>query len=80
MRCVFRAPAEPPGGRAVLMEAELIRECRIGPSRFSSAFLVAAIAILLVRPAHGDTINSLVGVNFQPYIGTWSGNPLAPDR
>jgi hypothetical protein len=33
MRYVFRAPAEPPGGRAVLMEAELIRECRIGPTR-----------------------------------------------
>jgi hypothetical protein len=32
MRYVFRAPAEPPGGRAVLMEAELIR-CRIGPTR-----------------------------------------------
>jgi len=23
-------------------------------------------------------INPLVGVNFQPYIGAWSGNPLAP--
>jgi hypothetical protein len=47
-------------------------------SRFSSAFLVAAIAILLASPAHGDTINSLVGVNFQPYIGAWSGSPLVP--
>jgi len=47
-------------------------------SRFSSAFLVAAIAILLASPAHADTINSLVGVNFQPYIGAWSGSPLAP--
>jgi len=37
MRCVFRAPAEPPGGRAVLMEAELIRQCRIGPSRGGGA-------------------------------------------
>jgi exo-beta-1,3-glucanase (GH17 family) len=47
-------------------------------SRVASAFLLTAIAILLAGPAHGDTINSLVGVNFQPYIGAWSGNPPAP--
>ena len=41
------------------------------------AFLLAA-GILLAGPAHADTINPLVGVNFQPYIGAWSGNPLAP--
>jgi hypothetical protein len=46
--------------------------------RVASAFLFTAIAILLAGPAHGETINSLVGVNFQPYIGAWSGNPLAP--
>jgi hypothetical protein len=47
-------------------------------SRGSFAFLFAAIATLLASPAHGDMINALVGVNFQPYIGAWSGNPLAP--
>jgi len=46
-------------------------------SRAASALLLAA-AILLARPACADTINSLVGVNFQPYIGAWTGNPLAP--
>ena len=43
----------------------------------AAAFLVAA-SILLWSPARADTINALVGVNFQPYIGAWSGNPLAP--
>ena len=41
--------------------------------------LVAVGAVLLLAsPARGDMINALVGVNFQPYIGAWSGNPLAP--
>ncbi len=47
-------------------------------SRVSLAFLLIASATLLASPARGDMINSLVGVNFQPYIGAWSGNPLAP--
>ena len=46
-------------------------------SRVSFALLLAAVA-LLAGPARADTINPLVGVNFQPYIGAWSGNPLAP--
>ena len=47
-------------------------------SRVSLAFLLIASATLLASPARGNMINSLVGVNFQPYIGAWSGNPLAP--
>ena len=43
-----------------------------------NTFLLVASATLLVSPARGEMINSLVGVNFQPYIGAWSGNPLAP--
>jgi hypothetical protein len=46
-------------------------------SRVSFALLLA-VSVLLASPARADTINPLVGVNFQPYIGAWSGNPLAP--
>jgi exo-beta-1,3-glucanase (GH17 family) len=46
-------------------------------SRAGAALLLAA-SILLARPAHADILNPLVGVDFQPYIGAWSGNPLAP--
>jgi hypothetical protein len=44
MRYVFRAPAEPPGECAILIEAELIRECRIGPSRGGDATVRALTA------------------------------------
>jgi exo-beta-1,3-glucanase (GH17 family) len=47
-------------------------------SRASFAYLFTLVVALLASPAQGDVINSLVGVNFQPYIGAWSGNPLAP--
>lgn len=40
--------------------------------------LIAAILTLSATTVRADQINPLVGVNFQPYIGTWSGNPLAP--
>lgn len=39
--------------------------------------LLATVA-LACDPAGGDVLNPLVGVNFQPYIGAWTGNPLAP--
>ena len=47
-------------------------------SRVCSVGGLATVIILLASPARGDVINALVDVNFQPYIGAWSGNPLAP--
>src|SRR5580765_90765 len=40
--------------------------------------LLAAVLALAAPPARAEQINPLVGVNFQPYIGAWSGNPLQP--
>jgi exo-beta-1,3-glucanase (GH17 family) len=40
--------------------------------------LVTALLTIDAGPAAAGPINPLVGVNFQPYIGAWTGNPLAP--
>lgn len=45
---------------------------------FRFAALAAILLALNVGESNAGPVNSLVGVNFQPYIGAWTGNPLAP--